>query len=68
MLWRLAENVKRMRKARGWSQKKLQHGCGFPQGYISKMEQELLNVSLANLERLANGLNCSLYDLLRRKP
>jgi transcriptional regulator with XRE-family HTH domain len=31
--------------------------------YISKVERELMNVSLANLDALASGLDCSLADL-----
>ena len=63
MIWRLAANVKRLRKARGYSQKSLARRTGLPHGHISKIEQELMNTSLATLEALSNGLDCSLYDL-----
>jgi transcriptional regulator with XRE-family HTH domain len=64
-LWLLATNLKRLREARGYSQLELARRTGLPNGYISKVEQELKNVTLANLEALANGLGCSLEDLFR---
>jgi len=66
ILWRLATNVKRLREARGYTQQELARRCGLNKGYVSKIEQELMNVSLANLEALAYGLECSEEDLLRR--
>lgn len=68
ILWRLANNVKRLREARGYTQQELAHRCGLNKGYVSKIEQELMNISLANLEALANGLECTEEDLLRRPP
>ena len=66
ILWRLATNVKKMREARGYTQQELARRCGLNKGYVSKIEQEILNISLANLEALAAGLECSEEDLLRR--
>ncbi len=62
-LWLLATNLKRLRKARGYTQGRLGKLSGLNRNYISNIEQETVNISLANLERLANGLQCSLYDL-----
>jgi transcriptional regulator with XRE-family HTH domain len=64
--WRLATNLKRLREARGYTQLELARRSGLTNAYISKIEQELMNVSLANLEALANGLGCSEEDLVRR--
>jgi transcriptional regulator with XRE-family HTH domain len=36
---------------------------GLPNRYISNIEQELKNVTLANLEALSLGLECSVVDL-----
>jgi transcriptional regulator with XRE-family HTH domain len=66
ILWRLAINLKRLREARGYSQLELARRCGLTKGYISKVEQELLNISVASLEALCDGLECSTEDLLRR--
>jgi transcriptional regulator with XRE-family HTH domain len=63
ILWLLAINLRRLRKARGYTQVELARRSGLPNRYISNIEQELKNVTLANLEALAKGLDCSLVDL-----
>jgi transcriptional regulator with XRE-family HTH domain len=62
-LWLLATNLRRLRKARGYTQIELARRSGLTNGFISKVEQELKNVTLANLEALAHGLDCSIADL-----
>lgn len=64
--WRLATNLKMLRKARGYTQQELARRSGLTRNYISNIEQETVNISLANLEALAIGLECSEVDLLRR--
>ena len=68
ILWRLATNLRSLRKARGYTQLELSRRSGIPNRYISNIEQELKNISLANLEALAAGLDCFEEDLLRRIP
>lgn len=65
ILWVLATNLKKLRVARGYTQQELARRCGFPNSYIGDIEQETVNITLANLEALANGLECSAEDLLR---
>jgi transcriptional regulator with XRE-family HTH domain len=65
VLWLLATNLRRLRKARGYTQVELARRSGLPNRYISNIEQELKNVTLANLEALAKGLGCSLVDLFQ---
>jgi transcriptional regulator with XRE-family HTH domain len=65
ILWVLATNLKRLRKARGYTQVELARRSGIPNRYISSIEQELKNVSVANLEALARGLDCLLVDLFQ---
>jgi transcriptional regulator with XRE-family HTH domain len=60
----LASNLKRLRKARGYTQERLGQRCGLTKSYISNVEQETVNISLANLEALALGLECWEADLL----
>jgi ribosome-binding protein aMBF1 (putative translation factor) len=62
----LADNVIRLRKARGWSQEQLAAACRLTKGHISKIEQAALNVSLATLEALTVGFACLPADLLIR--
>jgi DNA-binding Xre family transcriptional regulator len=61
----LATNLKRLRDARGYTQQELAQRCGFPNSYIGDVEQETVNITLANLEALANGLECDVVDLVR---
>jgi DNA-binding XRE family transcriptional regulator len=66
--WRLSTNLRRLRKARGYTQRQLAKLCGFSTSYIGNVEQGSVNITLANLETLAKGLNCAAEDLLRRPP
>jgi transcriptional regulator with XRE-family HTH domain len=66
VLSRLATNLKRLREARGYTQQDLARRCGLPNSYIGDVEQETVNITLANLEALAGGLECALEDLFRR--
>jgi ribosome-binding protein aMBF1 (putative translation factor) len=50
---RLANNVKKLRKARGYTQIDLAAHSHLCQTYISSIERACLNVTLANLEALA---------------
>ena len=65
MLRRLSINLKRLRRERGYTQERLAKLCGFTKNYISNVEQETVNISLANLEALTIGLNCGFDELLR---
>jgi transcriptional regulator with XRE-family HTH domain len=68
ILWRLGTNVKRLRVARGYTQKELANRCGVTKSYISKIEQEVVNIGIVSLEALAMGLECSLVDLTMTPP
>ncbi len=59
-------NLKRLRAARGYTQHALAEICGYSKSYISNVEQGTVNISLANLENIADGLNCPAEDPLRR--
>ncbi len=61
---RLAANVKRMRTLRGHTQLQVAKLCGLPPSYIGEIEQEVVNITLANLEALAGGLGCLEMELL----
>lgn len=66
LLWQLSTNLKRLREARGYTQRDLANLCGLTKNYVSYIECATLNISLATLEALANGLDCTADDLLRR--
>ncbi len=65
---RLSVNLKRLRRARGYTQQELANFCQFSKNYISNVEQGRLNITLASLETLARGLGCAEEELLRRDP
>jgi len=65
--YRLADNLRRFRSYRGYTQEGLAKVCGFHRNYVSNVEQATVNISHANLEALATGLLCGEDELLRRQ-
>lgn len=58
-----AVNVKRYRLERGLSQEKLAELSGLHRTYISSIERELRNISIDNVENIANALRVDPYLL-----
>jgi transcriptional regulator with XRE-family HTH domain len=61
---RLATNMKRLRKERGWSQEALADEAGLDRTYISGIERQVKNPTITVVERVAKALTCSLGDIL----
>ena len=61
---RLATNMKRLRKERGWSQEALADEAGLDRTYISGIERQVKNPTVTVVERVAKALKCTLGDLL----
>lgn len=61
----LADNLRRMRKARGYSQEELERRSGISRNYISAIERGLRNVTLRTLKTLADALGMHAYELIR---
>jgi DNA-binding XRE family transcriptional regulator len=61
---RLAVNLKRLRKERGWSQEALAAESGLDRTYISGIERRVKNPTITVVERVAKALSCSLGSLL----
>lgn len=61
---KLAENVKRFRKALQLSQEDLAFNAGIDRTYASQIERAIANPSLAIICNLADALNCSVNDLI----
>lgn len=51
-----ADNVRALRKAKGWSQEELADRAALHRTYISSIERALRNVSLDNIEVIAAAL------------
>jgi transcriptional regulator with XRE-family HTH domain len=61
---RLAGNMKKLRKERGWSQEALADEAGLDRTYISGIERVVRNPTITVIERIAAALECRLGDLL----
>ncbi|WP_295680815.1 helix-turn-helix transcriptional regulator [uncultured Nevskia sp.] len=60
----LAENVRRARDERGWSQEFLAERAGLTQVYISQIETSKTAASVDTIEKLAAGFDVNAGDLL----
>ena len=60
----LAENVKRLRKSRGWSQPELARVSGVKQTTISFIEREAVDTGIDNVELLAKAFKLPTYALM----
>jgi transcriptional regulator with XRE-family HTH domain len=62
---RLAENVRRLRKEKKLSQEGLSETCGFHRTYISHVERSVTNITLDNLQRIADALGADPSTLVK---
>jgi transcriptional regulator with XRE-family HTH domain len=58
--------VKEVRNSKGISQEKLAELANLHRTYISSIELGQRNVSLVNIERLANALQCDIHELFEK--
>ncbi len=61
---RIAANLKRLRKERGWSQEFMAEAADFHRTYVSQLERCITNISIDGLEQLALALGVDITDLL----
>lgn len=59
-----ARNLRNSRKRKGLSQEKLAELSNLHRTYVGSVERGERNISLDNMERLANALGVNLADLL----
>lgn len=64
ILRHFGDTVKRLRKAKGWSQEELAEKAGLHRTYIGSIERSERNISLLNIERIANALKINIKELL----
>ena len=60
----LARKLRVLRFMRGWSQEQLAAASGLHRTYISSIERAERNVSLDNIEKLADAFELPIKDLL----
>ena len=63
ILIEFGEKVKKLRKEKGWSQEELSFKTGFHRTYIGMIERAERNISLLNINKLANTFQISLKEL-----
>lgn len=60
----LANKVRALRLARGWSQEQLSDVSGLHRNYIGYIERAECNVGLINLKRLARAFDVPVHEML----
>jgi transcriptional regulator with XRE-family HTH domain len=63
ILGKFGENVRRIRKKKGWSQEELAKKAGLHRTYIGSIERSERNVSLINIEKIAKSLQVKIRAL-----
>ena len=61
-----AQNLKRIRLAKGFSQDELGAQCGLTRNYIGNIERQENSPSLQSMEAVADALGVSLLDLFEQ--
>ena len=65
ILLKFGIRIRELRVANSWSQEDLADKAGFHRTYIGMIERGERNLSLKNVEILANSFNLSLNELLK---
>ena len=58
------QNLRSIRKSKGFSQERLAHDAGIDRSYIGKIERGQANITLEKLYIIAELLECSPKDLI----
>jgi transcriptional regulator with XRE-family HTH domain len=63
VLARLAERIKHLRAAKGWSQEELAERASIQRSYVADLERGGRNPSVRTLVKIANACKVSMKDL-----
>ena len=63
---RIGLNITIIREKHGLTQERLAELAGLHRAYIGQIERGEKNIGLKNLEKIANGLNVHIKDLLEQ--
>jgi transcriptional regulator with XRE-family HTH domain len=66
LLIRLGGRIRKLRKRNGWTQVVMAEKIGLDRSFIADVERGKRNISILNLEILANGFKLSLSQLLSK--
>jgi transcriptional regulator with XRE-family HTH domain len=64
ILKRFGERVRQLRKQKDISQEELAHRAGLHRTYIGMIERAEKNITLLNIEKIANALEISTSELI----
>lgn len=64
LLTTFGEKVREIRKEKGLSQEELAHKADLHRTYIGMIERAEKNITLINIEKIANALNIDIKELL----
>ncbi len=67
ILFSFGKTIKDLRKQQNLSQEQLAHKAGLHRTYIGMIERGEKNITLINIEKLANALNVPISKLLEFK-
>ncbi len=65
LLVKLGNKIRTLRKERGLSQEQLAFDSDLHRTYIGMIERAEKNITILNLEKIANSLNVKIIDLLK---
>jgi transcriptional regulator with XRE-family HTH domain len=66
LLVRLGTRISKLRKKRGWTQAEMAERVGIDRSFLADVERGKRNISILNLELIADGLRLTLSQLLSR--
>jgi transcriptional regulator with XRE-family HTH domain len=66
LLVRLGNRIRTLRKKRGWTQVEMAEKVGIDRSFLADVERGKRNVSILNLDLMADGLKVSLSQLFSR--
>jgi transcriptional regulator with XRE-family HTH domain len=66
LLTRLGDRIRKLRKARGWTQAEMAERVDIDRSFLADVERGKRNVSVLNLELIAHGFKISLSQLFTR--
>jgi transcriptional regulator with XRE-family HTH domain len=66
LLTRLGDRIRKLRKARGWTQAEMAERVGIDRSFLADVERGKRNISVLNLELIAHGFKISLSQLFSR--
>jgi len=66
LLTRLGDRIRKLRRARGWTQVEMAEKVGIDRSFLADVERGKRNISVLNLELIAKGFKISLSQLFSR--